>query len=52
LTNEGSLWCSIAGVGDEYVKDLVAGSGLRFQDQGAYELKGIPDTWRLYAVDS
>ncbi len=34
------------------VKDLVAGSGLRFQDQGAHELKGIPDTWRLYAVDS
>jgi class 3 adenylate cyclase len=34
------------------VKDLVAGSGLRFQDRGAYELKGIPDTWRLYAVDS
>jgi class 3 adenylate cyclase len=31
------------------VKDLVAGSGLRFQDRGTYELKGIPDTWRLYS---
>jgi class 3 adenylate cyclase len=33
------------------VKDLVAGSGLSFEDRGAYELKGIPGEWRLYAVD-
>ena len=33
------------------VKDLVAGSGLRFQDRGVHELKGIPDPWRLYAVE-
>lgn len=33
------------------VKDLVAGSGLAFQDRGQYELKGIPGEWRLYAVD-
>jgi class 3 adenylate cyclase len=32
------------------VKDLVAGSGLEFEDRGAYELKGIPGEWRLYAV--
>ena len=32
------------------VKDLVAGSGLTFEDQGEYELKGIPDRWRLYRV--
>jgi class 3 adenylate cyclase len=32
------------------VKDLVAGSGLRFDDRGARELKGIPGEWRLYAV--
>jgi pimeloyl-ACP methyl ester carboxylesterase/class 3 adenylate cyclase len=32
------------------VKDLVAGSGLRFEDRGARELKGIPGEWRLYAV--
>jgi class 3 adenylate cyclase len=33
------------------VKDLVAGSGLAFQDRGAHELKGIPGEWRLYAVE-
>jgi pimeloyl-ACP methyl ester carboxylesterase len=32
------------------VKDLVAGSGLAFQDRGSHELKGIPGKWRLYAV--
>jgi class 3 adenylate cyclase/pimeloyl-ACP methyl ester carboxylesterase len=33
------------------VKDLVAGSGLAFEDRGAYDLKGIPGEWRLYAVE-
>ena len=32
------------------VKDLVAGSGLEFEDRGAHELKGVPGEWRLYAV--
>jgi class 3 adenylate cyclase len=32
------------------VKDLVAGSGLTFEDRGSHELKGIPGEWRLYAV--
>jgi len=32
------------------VKDLVAGSGLAFEDRGEHELKGIPDRWRLYRV--
>jgi class 3 adenylate cyclase len=32
------------------VKDLVAGSGIAFEDRGEHELKGVPDTWRLYAV--
>jgi class 3 adenylate cyclase len=32
------------------VKDLVAGSGLEFEDRGAAELKGIPGEWRLFAV--
>ncbi len=32
------------------VKDLVAGSGLRFEDRGDHQLKGIPDTWHLFAV--
>jgi class 3 adenylate cyclase len=34
------------------VKDLVAGSGLEFEDRGAAQLKGIPGEWRLYAVRS
>jgi pimeloyl-ACP methyl ester carboxylesterase/class 3 adenylate cyclase len=33
------------------VKDLVAGSGIRFQDRGSRNLKGIPGEWRLYRVD-
>ncbi|MBB3181300.1 adenylate/guanylate cyclase domain-containing protein [Variovorax sp. Sphag1AA] len=32
------------------VKDLVAGSGLAFQDRGSHELKGVPGQWRLYAA--
>jgi len=32
------------------VKDLVAGSGLMFEDEGEHELKGVPDRWRLYRV--
>ncbi|HUJ55610.1 MAG TPA: adenylate/guanylate cyclase domain-containing protein [Gaiellaceae bacterium] len=32
------------------VKDLVAGSGLSFEDRGQHELKGIPGEWRLFAV--
>ena len=32
------------------VKDLVAGSGLRFEDRGMHALKGVPGQWRLYAV--
>jgi class 3 adenylate cyclase len=34
------------------VKDLVAGSGLEFEDRGSHELKGVPGEWRLYAVVS
>jgi pimeloyl-ACP methyl ester carboxylesterase len=32
------------------VKDLVAGSGIAFEDRGVVTLKGVPDQWRLYAV--
>ena len=31
------------------VRDLVAGSGLAFEERGAAELKGVPGEWRLYA---
>ncbi len=33
------------------VKDLVAGSGLQFEDRGPHALKGIPEEWRLFAVE-
>jgi pimeloyl-ACP methyl ester carboxylesterase len=33
------------------VKDLVAGSGLRFRERGSAALKGVPEEWRLYAVE-
>jgi len=32
------------------VKDLVAGSGIDFTDRGTHTLKGVPDTWQLYAA--
>jgi class 3 adenylate cyclase len=32
------------------VKDLVAGSGIRFEDRGNHVLKGMPGEWRLFAV--
>jgi class 3 adenylate cyclase len=32
------------------VRDLVAGSGLVFEDAGEHELKGVPDRWHLYRV--
>jgi pimeloyl-ACP methyl ester carboxylesterase len=33
------------------VKDLVAGSGIQFRQRGVVALKGVPDEWRLYAVE-
>jgi len=32
------------------VKDLVAGSGILFEDTGVHDLKGVPDKWHLYQV--
>jgi class 3 adenylate cyclase/pimeloyl-ACP methyl ester carboxylesterase len=32
------------------VKDLVAGSGIEFEDRGEHELKGVPGPWKLYEV--
>jgi class 3 adenylate cyclase len=44
-----------AGSGDvvvsSTVKDLVAGSGLRFADRGTHDLRGVPGEWRLFAVE-
>ena len=33
------------------VRGIVAGSRRTFTDRGEYELKGIPDRWRVYALD-
>jgi len=32
------------------VKDLVAGSGLEFEERGTHQLRGVPGEWRLFAV--
>ena len=32
------------------VRDLVAGSGIALEERGEHELKGVPDTWTLYAA--
>jgi hypothetical protein len=34
------------------VTDLVAGSGIGFDDRGKHKLKGVPGSWRLFAVVS
>ncbi len=50
----GARVAALAGSGEvlvsSTVKDLVAGSGLEFEDRGQHELKGVPGEWRLYAV--
>ena len=50
----GARVAAQAGAGEvlvsQTVKDLVAGSGIEFEDRGPRELKGIPGEWRLYAV--
>ena len=52
----GARIAGLAGPGEilvsRTVRDLVAGSGLRFDDRGEHELKGVPDSWPLYAVAS
>jgi class 3 adenylate cyclase len=52
--NVGARVSSAAGPGEVLVsgtvKDLVAGSGIEFEDRGAHELKGVPGEWRLFAV--
>jgi class 3 adenylate cyclase len=32
------------------VKDLVAGSGIEFEDRGTHVLKGVPGEWHLYSI--
>ena len=50
----GARVTSLAGPSEilvsQTVRDLVAGSGLEFADRGAHELKGVPGSWRVFAV--
>jgi class 3 adenylate cyclase len=45
---------ALAGPGEilvsQTVKDLIYGSGIELEDRGAAELKGVPDTWHLFAA--
>lgn len=45
LAGPGELLVSAA------VPPLVAGSGIEFTDRGEHHLKGVPGSWRLYAVE-
>ena len=50
----GARVAALAGPGEvlvsSTVRDLVAGSGIAFEERGEHELKGVPGTWRLYAA--
>jgi len=52
----GARVSALAGPNDVLVsstlRDLVIGSGLEFEDRGAYGLKGVPGEWHLFAVAS
>jgi class 3 adenylate cyclase len=46
LAEPTSVWVS------RTVTDLVTGSGLQFSDRGPHELRGIPGSWDLYAIQT
>jgi class 3 adenylate cyclase len=52
----GARVAGLAGPGEvlvsRTVRDLVAGSGLRFTERGEHELRGVPDRWPVYVVAS
>jgi len=52
----GQRVSALAGPGEvlvsSTVKDLVAGSGITFADRGSHVLKGVPDEWRVFAVEN
>ena len=51
----GSRVAAMAGPGEVLVsgtvKDLVAGSGIEFEDRGLHALKGVPGEWRILAAE-
>lgn len=48
--------CDLAGPGEvfvsESVRPAIAGSGIEFEDRGVSKLKGVPGSWRMFAVRS
>ncbi|WFU83211.1 adenylate/guanylate cyclase domain-containing protein [Bradyrhizobium sp. CIAT3101] len=52
----GARVAALAGAGEvlvsSTVKDLVAGSGLRFGSRGVTPLKGVPGEWQIFAAES
>ena len=50
----GARVAAIAAAGEvlvsSTVKDLVAGSGLRFVGRGSHVLRGVPGEWGIYAL--
>jgi class 3 adenylate cyclase len=48
--------CDLAGTGQilvsETVRGHMVGAGIQFNTEGEYELKGVPDAWRLFSVES
>jgi class 3 adenylate cyclase len=53
--NIGSRICALAGASEilvsQTIKDLVAGSGLGFEERGTHKLKGVPEEWRLFTLE-
>jgi len=51
----GARVSALAGGGEvlvsSTVKDLVAGSGIAFCERGEHVRKGVPEPWRIYAVE-
>lgn len=52
----GARVAALAGTGEvlvsQTVTDLVAGSAFTFQDRGAHELKGVPGSWNIHALNN
>jgi class 3 adenylate cyclase len=50
----GARIAALAGGGEvlvsSTVKDLVAGSGLTFEERGVHALRGVPGEWRIFGV--
>jgi class 3 adenylate cyclase len=50
----GARIAALAGAGEVFVsstvRDLVAGSGIQFEDRGLHQLKGVPGEWRVFGV--